>query len=210
MLKRATGPLTCIIADDLSIIHSQINEPSCTYTVVDKSAAVADLHQIRVTGNVVARIYWNTPGDVQLIVETGAAVLFCSEHTGVRLVASVRDRARLVVAGALHSIAPSVDTTSTIDTRRARLRKSMQLSFHGVLRRTFAFPHDEASCRRVDDDTPTEQQCGVCYERVKNAVFSPCNHEYMCLVCADRYQRTAVAGFSCPLCRVRITGVTPR
>lgn len=209
VLKNATGPWTCIVAEDLAIIRTHITDPTCTYRAIDKGAPIGDeVRTIRVTGNVTARIYWDLPGEVEIIIEKGASAQFRSRNSGVRLLAIIRSNAKLAVAGPLVSISPVVDASSHIDTTRAACRKPMQVSFRALLAPVLHFPHSESDCRRVTDDTPVEQQCGTCCERVANARFSPCDHQYMCLVCANRYQRTR--DFTCPLCRTCVTRVTPR
>lgn len=214
VLRDAEGPLTCLLAHSLSLVHAAVRDSACIYEVLpreqDKSAIDFRPHQIRVTGNVTAHIYWEHAGEVQLIVESGAKVYFYSRNGRAQVVASIRNRGQAALGGKFWAITPEVDTYSRLDVSRARCAKPIRLGFRGVLTPPLSFPHAESDCRRVDDDTPAEQECGACCERVKNAVFSPCGHDYMCLVCADRYQRTAVLDFTCPLCRAPITAVAPR
>ena len=206
VLKSLNGPWTCIVAEDLSVVRTHITDPTSTYREIAKGTPVEEgVRTIRVTGNVTARIYWERTGEVEVIAEKGARVQFRSRNAGVRLLAIVRDRAALAVAGSLISVSPVVDGSSRIDTTRAACAKPMRVSFRAVLTPAVLFPHSESDCRPA---TSAEQQCGTCCERVPNALFSPCGHQYMCLVCADRYQRCA--DFICPLCRARVASVTPR
>lgn len=208
LLQRTNGPLTCLVTDVPSAVSTYAHETDGVYTVAPKDERIAP-RVIKVMGNVLARIMWEKEGDVKLIVEAGARVYFMARNPRARLITLVRNNSKLLVAGTLHSVVPTVDGTSFIDTRAARTKTSMRLGFEGSAAVPIEFPHAEHDCRRVEDDTPLDQQCGTCYERIKNAVFSPCGHEYMCLVCARRCQRAATSDFRCPLCRTSITAVTP-
>lgn len=213
MLRKEDGPWTCLLANDMSLIYANVGAPGCSYSIVERESERVRLetrpHQIRVTGNVTAHIHWEHAGEIQLIVETGARAYFYSRNTRTQLVVAARDRAQVALGGVFWSIAPSVDTYSRL-VSRARCVKQMHVNFRGAITAPLEFPHAETDCCRVEDDTPDDQQCGICCERTNNAVFSPCKHSYMCLVCADRYQRSAVLDFTCPLCRMRIAKVTPR
>ncbi len=214
VLKKAEGPWTCLLASDMSLVNASLGAPDCTYTAVGREHGRARVparpDQFRVTGNVTAHIYWEHAGDIQLIVETAATVYFHSSNARAQLVVAARDRGRVALMGRVTSVVVETDTYSCLDASRLHSTKPIRVSFRGAITSPLSFPHAESDCARVTDDTPAEQQCGTCCERVRNAVFSPCGHDYMCLVCADRYQKSAVLGFTCPLCRARVTDVAPR
>lgn len=214
LLKKREGPYTCIVGDDLSVIRSSLEAPACSYEALprrdSKVALPVRATQIRVTGHVTARISWEHAGELQLIVETNARVFFYSRNKHASLVVSVRNQGELTLSGRFHSVVSSVDDTSRIDATHSRCSKGLRVDLKAAGVVPVAFPHRPADCTPVTDDTPSERQCGTCLERIKNAVFSPCGHEYMCVVCADRYQRTAVHDFTCPLCRAPIKAVTLR
>lgn len=229
MLKSQTNTWTCVVADDLHILRSALDAQQSTYSALDRredgsvyvGRTVETTRRIRVSGRVNARVHWEHSGDVQLIVESGAVVHFYAHGRDIRLVPVVRDRGRLVVIGRLAAISPTIDTTSHMDTTRLSCATGMRLGFRGKLtatpvetsrqrfvRSSISFPHAKSDCQPVKDDTPEEQQCKTCYKRLPNAVFSPCGHVYMCLVCAERHRRVAETNFCCPLCRTPIMHVT--
>jgi len=232
VVRSEAGPWTCVVSEDTHMLRSFVGMPDSLYTIVerDEESGCVDVRRvteatkkIRVSGNINAHIYWEQSGDVQLTVETGAVVHFYTYHGGARLLPIVRDRATLVVVGSLTGIVPLVDATSRIDTSRSSSKTDMHLSFRAKIsamlsrpvetsrqryvRTSISFPHSPRDCRAVDDDTPDEHQCMTCYKHVANAIFSPCKHVYMCLVCAEHYRRVAETDFRCPLCRVPIMKV---
>lgn len=230
VLKTDAKVCTCVVAEDMDALRSALNSQPTAHHVAERDSrgnvqvgrTVEETRKIRVSGRVNARIFWSSPGEVQLIVETGAVVHFHAHRTDTRLIANIRDRARLVVVGRLAGVLPTLDATSQIDVSRLTCTSEMRVGFRGKLvaptpvetsrqryvRESISFPHSSTECRPVDDDTPVEHQCKTCYERVSNAVFSPCGHVYMCLVCAERHRSVSETNFCCPLCREPIMGVT--
>lgn len=230
VLKKEDSAYTCVIGDDLHVLRAALDSQPCSYqaiarssdNTVDVGSSVEEAQKIRVSGKVNARIFWTRPGDVHLIVESGAVVHFHVQRSDVRLLPVVRDLARLVVVGRLACVMPTIDATSHMDTSRLHCTTAMRLGFRGkvvappavetsrqrFVRTEISFPHSKSDCRPVDDDTPADQQCKTCYKRVTNAVFSPCGHVYMCLVCAERHRSVAETNFCCPLCRTPISSVS--
>ena len=235
VVKSDAGQWTCVVSDDMTLLNSCISQPDSGYAIVERHEPSGCVNvrritettkKIRVSGNINAHIYWEQRGDVQLIVESGANVEFRTYSGNARLLSNIRDRARLTVVGSLTGIAPLVDATSHLDTSRSVCKTDMRLSFRGKIsamfgrpvetsrqryvRTSISFPHSSSDCRAVDDDTPEEHQCMTCYKYVANAVFSPCKHVYMCLICAERHRRVTETEFCCPLCRVPIMKVEKR
>lgn len=211
VLKDENGQWTCVTDEDLSMVRSYVKMPESTYSVVEaegeRVALGGAVEKICVSGKIVAHIHWEKAGDVQLFVETGSLVYFYTRNAETRLVAVVRNRGALVVEGRAQSVAASVDLSSRLVATEVVCTKPVHVTF-AAGRPKIAFPHAHSDCRAVDDDTPEETQCALCYQRVKNARFSPCGHVYACLVCAERLQCTA-KHFRCPLCRADVSRVTP-
>lgn len=229
VIKPRINEWTCVVGDDLHVLRSALRDHSSMRSVLsreeDGSVVVGQeaekTNKIRISGRVNARVYWEHSGEVQLIVESGAVVHFYAHRRDIHLVPVIRDRARLIVIGRLAAVSPTIDITSHMDTTRLTCATEMHLGFRGkftaapvetsrqrFVRTSISFPHDKSDCQPVKDDTPADQQCKTCYKRLPNALFSPCGHVYMCLVCAERHRRVAETNFCCPLCRTPIMHVT--
>lgn len=217
---------TCVVADDLHILRKTLDEIPMEYNSpvdcnVTVGSEIESTQKIRVSGRISVKIYWQHHGDVHITVESGAVVYFHAYSRDIRLLPNIRDHGRLFVIGRLADVLPTMDATSSIDMTRLVCATDIHFGFSMKLtqrpvettrqryvRTSISFPHAKADCRAVDDDTPPDKECKTCYKRVTNAVFSPCGHVYMCLVCAERHRRVAETNFCCPLCRTPITHVT--
>ncbi len=70
------------------------------------------------------------------------------------------------------------------------------------VRTSISFPHESSDC---DLSIPS---CLTCLEYRSNAMFEPCGHTCMCLVCSERLRAMKFSNFTCPLCREEINGVS--
>lgn len=227
--EKRDGPITCVFSDDFRVIRDNIDNAKDVYRLLTKDehgyVNVSDhsFSDVRVSGKMVAHIdCTQTRSDtLSITVENGAVVYAVVRHTKAEII--LHSHAMLFLIGSIEEIALSADRTSKINMSRCSRPRHISLTIPTIttdlflqreettrqryVRTAISFPHSEEDCTPVTVDTAIDQQCLTCCERIINAVFDPCGHKCMCLMCAEQHRKTVELDFKCPLCRTEIDAV---
>jgi len=227
--EKRDGPITCVFSDDFRVIHENINNAKDVYRLLTKDEKgrvdVSDrvFSDVHVSGKMTARIdcTQSRMNTLSITVENGAVVYAVVCHSRVEIV--LHSHATLYLIGGVEEIGLFADRTSKINMARCSRPRHISISISATIsdffrqreetarqrhvRTSISFPHSEDDCRPISEDTPSDQQCIACCERIINSTFVPCEHKCMCLVCTERHRQSAELDFKCPLCRTEIDAV---